>query len=87
MNKLSSAFRKGDAPFDSWSPVHVASGAGLALLGASLPVAVGLIVGFEVLEAGLRRIKTAEGGLFEYESWSNITADIILGMAGFAMLS
>ena len=38
---------------------------------------------YEVAEAGLRRIRLKEGGLFEYESWPNIVLDVVVGMAGF----
>ncbi|MHB8634114.1 MAG: hypothetical protein ACYDBQ_09140 [Thermoplasmatota archaeon] len=44
-----------------------------------------LFVGFEVLEAMLRRLPTNGGGLFEYESWPNIVADVVVGMAAFML--
>ena len=78
--------RKGEAAIDWWSIPHFASGLVLGLLPMGWGLAAVLIVGYEVLEAGLRRIKTAEGGLFEYESWKNIWVDIILGLAGFGLM-
>ena len=78
--------RKGEDAFDWWSLVHFASGLLLGLLPIGWLVAAALIVGYEVLEGGLRQVKTANGGLFEYESWTNITSDILLGMAGFAII-
>lgn len=77
--------RRGEAPLDNWSWAHVASGAGLALSGVSWGWAFGLLVGFEALEGALRRARSKEaGGLFEYESWPNIAADVMTGMIGFA---
>ena len=77
--------KKGEAAFDSWSWAHVASGAGLALTGVSWGWSLAMLVGFEAFEAALRRIQTkSAGGLFEYESWPNIMADVATGMVGFA---
>ena len=78
--------RKGEAAIDWWSLPHFAAGLVLGLLPIGWVVATVLIVGYEVVEAGLRRIKTAEGGLFEYESWTNIAVDVVLGLAGFAII-
>ena len=78
--------RKGEDALDWWSIPHFASGLALGLLPIDWFVAVALIVGYEVLEAGLRRIKTSEGGLFEYESWTNILVDVLLGLAGFGIV-
>lgn len=75
--------RKGEAALDNWSWAHVASGAGLALSGVSWGWSLALLVGFEALEGALRRTKD-RGGLFEYESWPNIVADVVTGMIGFA---
>lgn len=84
--RASAGPRPGEAPLDAWSLVHAASGAGLALVVGPWYVALGLLVAYEGLEAGLRRIKVEEGGLFEYESWPNIVADVAVGMLGFAVL-
>jgi hypothetical protein len=75
--------RKGEAALDAWSWVHLAGGALIGLTGLLWPWALGLIVGFEVLEGGLRRIKRDGEGLFEYESWTNIAADIVVGAVGY----
>ena len=75
--------RRGEDPWDNWSWVHIASGIGLGAIGLKFGWATALIVGFEVMEAILRRFKTTEGGgLFEYESWKNVGGDIVLGVAG-----
>lgn len=78
--------RKGEAAVDWWSLPHFASGLVLGLLPIGWPLAIVLVLGYEVAEAGLRRIKTAEGGLFEYESWPNIGVDVVLGLAGFGIM-
>jgi hypothetical protein len=78
--------RKGEQALDWWSLVHFASGLLLGLLPIGWVLATGGIVGYEGLEAVLRRVKTTEGGLFEYESWRNIFFDIVLGVAGFAIM-
>jgi hypothetical protein len=77
------SYRKGEAPFDLWSWVHLGSGAALGLVLASPLWAAGLLLLYEGFEALLRRIKTEEGGLFEYESWPNIAADVLVGLVGF----
>lgn len=80
------ARRRGEAPLDDWSAVHIASGAVLGFARLSWPTALALLIGFEVLEAGLRHAKTVEGGgVFEYESWPNIVADVLLGALGYAI--
>ncbi len=77
--------RKGEAALDNWSWAHVASGAGLALSGVSWGWSLAALVGFEALEGALRRVRTKDaGGLFEYESWPNVVADVVTGMIGFA---
>lgn len=78
--------RKGEDALDWWSLPHFATGLILGLLPIGWLLAAGLIVGYEVLEAGLRRIKTEEGGLFEHESYPNIVADVVLGLAGFGII-
>jgi hypothetical protein len=77
--------RKGEAALDAWSLAHLASGVGLGLVGLATIWALVAIVAFEVVEGGLRRIKTTQrsSGLFEHESWSNIAADIVVGASGF----
>ena len=74
---------KGEAPLDIWSWAHLASGAGLAVVGLSPFWAVVVLVGFEVLEAGLRLIPTGDGPPFQYETFANIVADVILGLIGY----
>jgi len=78
--------RKGEAAIDEWSLAHVASGFVVGLLPIGWLTAAAAIVGYEAFEGLLRRIKTEEGGLFEYESWPNVAADIVLGLLGFAIL-
>lgn len=78
--------RKGEDAFDWWSIPHFGSGLLLGVLPIGWLSALVAIVGYEGLEGLLRRIKTEEGGLFEYESWPNVLADILLGIAGFAIL-
>ena len=78
--------RNGEATIDVWSFVHFASGLLMGLLPIGWFLAVLLIVGYEGLEAGLRRIQTKDGGLFEYESWTNIGMDIVLGVAGYGVI-
>ncbi|HET6397938.1 MAG TPA: hypothetical protein VFH47_00100 [Candidatus Thermoplasmatota archaeon] len=76
----------GQAPLDWWSLVHVCSGAMLGLAGVSGPWMLAILVGYEVLEAGLRRIprrKDEARGLFEHESWANIAMDVVVGAAGW----
>jgi len=68
---------------DRWSWVHLGAGLLLGLTGLDWRIGVALIVGFEGLESILRRIKTNGEGLFEYESWPNVAADIVIGSAGF----
>ena len=76
--------RKGKKAFDAWSLVHVGAGVGLAVVGMGPWLAIALIFGFEVLEAVLRRIPVkGGGGLFEYESWPNVVADIVVGAGGY----
>jgi hypothetical protein len=77
--------RKGEAALDWWTLVHFAAGLVLGLLPIGWVWATAIIVGYEVLEAGLRRVKTKEGGLFEHESWPNIAVDVAIGLAGFGV--
>lgn len=79
------AKRKGEAALDWWTIPHVASGVLLALLGVPWLVAFAVLVVYEVIEAGLRRVKRGGAGLFEYESWPNIGTDILVAMVGFAL--
>jgi hypothetical protein len=78
--------RKGEAAVDWWSALHFLGGVLLGLLPIGWLTAVGIVVGYEFVEAGLRRIKTEDGGLFEYESWPNIGVDVVLGLAGFGVV-
>lgn len=73
----------GVSPLDAWSIVHVASGAALAVLGVNTRWSVSLLIAFEILEAGLRLVPAGDGGLFEFESFGNIVADIFLGLLGY----
>ena len=78
--------RKGEQALDGWSFVHFGAGLALGLAPIGWWTATALVVGYEGLEALLRRIKLEDGGLFEYESWANIAADVVLGLLGFALL-
>ena len=75
--------RKGEAAFDAWSWVHVASGVALGAVGFGILATFGLLVLYEVVEALLRKGRSGVG-VFEYESWANIAVDILVGMLGFA---
>jgi hypothetical protein len=79
------SFRRGEAPFDRWSLVHAASGAALAVVLPSFLWVLALLVAYEALEGVLRHVRPDPNGrgLFEYESWPNIVADVLVGMAGF----
>ena len=78
--------RKGEAALDRWSWAHVGTGAALAKVRVGPWAAVLLLVGFEVLEAGLRRVSLHGSGLFEYESPRNIVADVALGVLAFLVV-
>lgn len=78
--------RKGETAIDSWSFAHFLSGLALGAAPLGWWTALSAIVGYEGFEGLLRRIRLKDGGLFEYESWPNIAADIVLGLAGFAIL-
>jgi hypothetical protein len=80
---MTSLNRPGHAPVDAWSLMHLASGLLLGVLTQTWWLALVLVVGFEILEAGMRRIKRHGKGLFEYESWPNIIADIVIGILGW----
>lgn len=84
MARLHPSGRRGEAALDAWTWVHVGSGVALGVLLRSWWVVLALLVAYEAFEGVLRRIKLEEGGLFEYESWPNIVADVVAGMAGFA---
>lgn len=87
MPKIFPLSRPGDAPLDWWSIVHTASGAALAVVVGRWWVALGLLLAYEVMEAGLRRVKRHGDGLFEYESWYNIALDIVVGMVGWFVVA
>ena len=76
--------RKGEAAFDAWSWVHVASGVALGAIGFGGLATLVLLVLYEAIEALLRKGRSGVG-VFEYESWANIVADLCFGMAGFAL--
>jgi hypothetical protein len=78
--------RKGEKAIDWWSLPHFAAGLLLGLLPLGWLGAAVAVVGYEVFEAGLRRVKTEDGGLFEHESWRNIFLDVVLGLAGFGIM-
>jgi hypothetical protein len=78
--------RNGEAALDEWSFAHFACGLVVGLLPIGWATAAAAIVGYEAFEGGLRHVKTEEGGLFEYESWRNIGMDVVLGLAGFAVV-
>lgn len=75
---------RGEDALDRWTWAHVATGFGLGFLGVKLGWASALLIGFEALEGVLRQFKVEEGGLFEYESWKNILADVLVGIAAYA---
>lgn len=77
--------RKGERAVDWWSIPHFAAGVALGMLGLGWITAAFLIVAYEFVEGGLRRVKLQDGGLFEYESWPNIFMDLVIGFAGFAL--
>lgn len=78
---------RGYAAFDVWTWVHLASGLALGVLFSSWLLSIGLLVGFEVLEAGLRRLRTkSDRGFFEPESWPNVLVDVLVGAAGVAVV-
>jgi hypothetical protein len=76
--------RNGENAFDVWSWVHFASGGVLATVVGNWWLGIALLVLYEFVEAGLRRVRLQDGGLFEYESWKNILTDLVVGLAGFA---
>jgi hypothetical protein len=76
-------YRKGEAALDWWTWVHFGAGCLIGLTGLAWAWALAVIVVYELVEGGLRHIKTEEGGLFEYESWPNIFVDILVGTAGY----
>jgi hypothetical protein len=65
--------------------VHVAAGIAVGLVVRDIVWAMAVIVGYEVLEAGLRRVKRHGKGLFEYESWPNIWYDVLFGGVGWLL--
>lgn len=77
--------RPGEAPLDGWSVVHVLGGAAVGLLVRNGLLALAVILAYEVLEAGLRRVRPrgADKGVFEHESWPNIGYDVLFGLVGW----
>ena len=79
--------RRGRAALDWWTLPHIGSGVVLALLLAEPWVILALLILYEAFEGALRRVKTkAGGGVFEYESWPNVIADVIVAMAPWLIL-
>ena len=74
----------GVAPIDGWTSAHVVSGAILGAVRAPWWVSLGVLVAFEAVEAAGRKGVVGGTGLLEPESWSNIGADVLAGMAGWA---
>ena len=53
----------------------------LAILLAEAWLILAFLVVYEAFEGLLRRVKTKSGaGVFEYESWPNIVADVLVAM-------
>jgi hypothetical protein len=77
---------RGEKAIDWWSLPHFASGLLLGLLPIGWVTCFAALTLYEGFEAALRQVKTEEGGLFEYESWRNILFDIVVGLAGFAII-
>jgi hypothetical protein len=73
----------GVSPLDMFSVLHLLSGAALAGWGLRARWSLLIIVGFEVFEALLRLVPVEEGFLFEYESFGNVVADVLIGVLGF----
>lgn len=78
-------YRKGEHALDGWTWVHFASGLALGIVGLKWRWALALLIGFEAVEALLRRAKKDGEGLFEYESWKNVAADVAAGLLGYAV--
>src|SRR5687768_7594259 len=75
--------KPGEAPLDPWSIVHFGSGLAVGLVLRSPVAALAALVLYEGFEGLLRRVKRQGGkGLFEHESWANITYDVLFGMMG-----
>ncbi len=66
--------------FDGWTIVHLLAGVWWGAVGASRPVAYGLILGVEVIEFLLR--PTTD---FFIESPANIIVDIAAGVAAYEL--
>lgn len=80
--------RSGKAALDWWTLPHVGSGIVLAILLAEVWLILTLLILYEAFEAALRRVKTKSGGgVFEYESWPNIIADIIVAMVPWLIVA
>jgi hypothetical protein len=81
--------RRGEAAIDHWTFAHAAGGGLLAfVLPFGAAVILLLLVAYEVFEAALRRVPGSNGrGLFEYESWPNIFADVVIAFAAWGMVA
>jgi hypothetical protein len=73
-------FRKGEAALDSWTFAHAAGGALLAFFPVGWIMSLLLLIAYEFFEGGLRHLPVRHNGkgLFEYESWPNIFADVVV---------
>lgn len=73
----------GALPFDWWTLAHAAGGVALAMLGIGVWWTFAILVGFEGLEWSLRALSLGAGPLFEFESLSNIIADVFVAVVGY----
>lgn len=71
------------AAADSWTVVHVGSGLVLGVLGVPAVLTIAALVGFEVVEAFLRR-EGGRGALFASETPGNVFVDVLAGLVGYA---
>ena len=78
--------KAGERALDAWSWVHLASGAGLAIVRIPPIWALAILVAYEALEGVLRRVPGHNGkGLFEHESWPNVVADVAVATLGYVL--
>lgn len=72
---------------DSWTLVHIASGAALGALRVGPLWTLGLLVAFELAE-GLARRARPDGrmGVFDPETRANIVGDLAAGVLGWALV-
>ena len=67
---------------DGWTGLHVLTGTALALFKVPRPVAYAIIVGTEIIEAGLRSI----GINFFRETPLNILTDLLASIFGYELI-